>query len=81
MAVKIAIIEPPRKLCKKPCKGQGALKIKTQNGSISTITLATSKVGKSKILNRSSPIQELGPQWNGVNGIILFFIRFYQKIA
>lgn len=58
----MATIEPPKKRCKKPCRGQGALKKKTQNGSISTMTLAIRSVGKSKILNRINPSQELGPQ-------------------
>ena len=70
MVVGIATIEPPKKVCKKPWRGQGALKKRTQKGSISTITLAKRRVGKSKILRRSNPIKELGPKWYGVNGIL-----------
>jgi len=43
---------------------------------MSTITQEISKVGKSKILKRSKPIQELGPQWNGVKGVLFTLYRF-----
>ncbi len=52
MAVKIAAIEPSKKVWRNPWRGQGALQKKTQKGSISTITLAISRVGKSKILKK-----------------------------
>jgi len=38
------------------------LKKKTQKGSISTTTLDIRSAGKSKILNKDRPIQELGPK-------------------
>jgi len=57
------------------------LKTKTQKGSISTITQEISKVGKSKILKRSKPIHELGPQWNGVKGVLFTLHRFSDRFG
>jgi len=37
-------------------------KIKKPKGSVSTTILDIRSVGKSKILNKTSPIQELGPR-------------------
>ena len=41
------------------------------SGSKSMTVVAVNNVGKSNRLNQVNPIKDVGPQWNGVNGITL----------
>jgi len=42
-------------------------------GSMSTITLATRKVGRSTYFRKMSPNSNAGPRWKGVKGIKYYY--------
>ncbi|MCW4026896.1 MAG: hypothetical protein NWE76_05390 [Candidatus Bathyarchaeota archaeon] len=70
-------------VCRYPCKGHLSPRTKTRNGSTSTITLATMKVGRCTYFLKGSPKPNAGPKWYGVKGMfaqhnihVRFFIGF-----
>jgi len=69
VAKRSAIIVAPKKECTKPWNGYSKFKVKTRNGSMSTMMLDIRNVSKSTYLKKIIPKSNAGPRCKGVKGI------------